>query len=217
MPEAIIPVLFFVGFAGVFVFIIWQSGKASIAARANVQGLADRLGLVLAPATPMFGRFYPPPRATGTIRGKRVELFNYSTGSGKSRKTWAAISVAPAMPSGLTFSLTRQGLGSRVLSLFGAKEIEVGNRAFDDRWFVQTNQPDFLRAALLPELQEKLLALDRSKLPGSVRLEDGVVKYAEQGSFHNREICERLAAVLDVLCDLADVAEVWAQSRQQTG
>lgn len=216
MSEALIPFLFFGGFVAVFVIIVWQSGKASGVTRANAQELADRLGLALAPATPTFGRFYPPPRAQGTVRGKRVELFAYSTGSGKSRKTWAAIGVTPAQPGGLTFSFTRQGLGSRVLSLFGAKEIEVGNRAFDERWFIQTNQPEFLRAALLPELQQKLMDLDRKKLPGSIRLEDGTVKYAEQGSFYSRETCDRVGAMLDVLCDLADVAEVWAQSRQGT-
>jgi len=217
MSDALVILLFFGGVSAVAVFAIRQGGKASAKERANVQALSDRLGLILEPASPMFGRFYPPPRAIGTVRGKRVELFGYSTGSGKSRKVWSAISVAPALPSGLTFSLTRQGLGSRVLSVFGAKEIEVGNRAFDDRWFIQTNQPDFLRAALLPELQVKLMDLDRSKLPGSVHLENGVVKYAEQTSFHNSEICERIASVLDVLCDLADVAEVWANSRQQGG
>lgn len=215
MVQLLIPFLFVGIFVGIAIFMVVQGGKASLAARTNAQGLAERLGLTLEPATPTWGRFYPPPRAIGTVRGKRVELFSYSTGSGKSRKTWAAISVAPAIPGGLTFSLTRQGLGSRVLSLFGAKEIEVGNRAFDDRWFIQTNQPEFLRAALLPELQAKLMALDRTTLPGSVQLADGVVKYAEQGSFDRREICERIAAVLDVLCDLADVAEVWAQSRQE--
>lgn len=216
MSEALIPFLFLGGFVAVFVIIVWQSGKASGVTRANAQALAERLGLELQPAKPTLGRFYPPPRAQGTVRGKRVELFAYSTGSGKSRKTWAAIGVTPTLPGGLKFTFTRQGLGSRVLSLFGAKEIEVGNRAFDERWFIQTNQPEFLRAALLPELQQKLMDLDRTKLPGSIRLEDGVVKYAEQGSFYSRETCDRVGAMLDVLCDLADIAEVWAQSRQAT-
>ncbi len=213
MDAALIPFLMFGGFVVIGVIIVWQSGKATATTRANAQALAERLGLALEPATPALGRFHPPPRAVGVIRGKRVELFTYSTGSGKSRTSWAAISVTPSQAAGLTFSLTRQGLGSRVLSLFGAKEIEAGNRAFDDRWFIQTNQPEFLRAAILPELQEKLMTLDRSSLPGSIRLENGVVTYAEQGSYYSRAVCDRVAGVVDSLGDLADVTEVWAQSR----
>lgn len=213
MNEALIPFLMVGGFFAVGGIMFWQGGKATAVTRANAQALAERLGLALEPATPMLGRFYPPPRAVGILRGKRVELFTYSTGSGKSRKSWAAIGVTPLQAAGLTFSFTQQGLGSRVLSLFGKKEIEVGNRAFDDRWFIQTNQPDFLRAAILPELQEKLMTLDRSGLPGLIQLENGVVKYAEQGTFHQRSVCDRVGGMVEVLGDLADVTEVWAQSR----
>jgi hypothetical protein len=35
--------------------------------------------------------------------------------------------------------------------------------------------------------------------------------YKEQGAFHQEAQCARLAGVVDLACDLADVAEVWAK------
>lgn len=210
MPDAWVPFLMFGGVATVFAFIAWQSGKASKVVRENAEALAARLGLHMDSAKPVLGRFYPAPRATGVVRGKRMELYTYTTGSGKSRKTWVALAVTPARDGGLTFSLSRQGLGSRVLSLFGAKEIQVGDPGFDERWFIQTNQPDFLRAALLPELRAKLSFLERSSQAGSLKLEKGVVSYVEGGTLYDRARCERFAGVADVVGDFADIAEVYA-------
>ena len=42
----------------------------------------------------------------------------------------------------------RQGFTTRIMEFFGTKEITVGDAAFDAAWFVQTNQPEFLAAAL---------------------------------------------------------------------
>lgn len=207
------PVLIVLTLAGgIPVLIAWASARASATAWRNGQALAERLGLTLEPAQPKFGRFYPSPKATGTIRGKRVAFFSFATGSGKSRVTWAAIAITPAAAGGLTFAIDRQGILTRLGELFGAKEIQVGDPAFDAAWFVQTNQPDFFRAAFLPELRAKLTALhDLGQLRGGLVLKDGVVMYKEQGAFHNQAQCARLAGVVELACDLADVAEVWAK------
>lgn len=198
--------------AGIPVLIAWAAARASAKAWRNGQALADRLGLTLEPAQPKFGRFYPSPRASGIIRGKRAAFFSFATGSGKSRVTWAAITIAPADAGGLTFAIDRQGILTRLGELFGAKEIQVGEPAFDAAWFIQTNQPDFFRAAFLPELQAKLTALHaQGQLRGGLVLKDGVVMYKEQGTFHQEAQCARLAGVVELACDLADVAEVWAK------
>lgn len=190
---------------------VWGSARASVKARSNGRQLAERLGLTLDPGEPLWGLFHPPPRARGVIRGKQVTIFTYTTGSGKSRVQWAAITIAPSGTGGLTFEIDRQGLLTKLAELFGSKEIQLGDPAFDARWFVRTNQPEFFRAAFLPELRAKLTALDaQGLLKGGISLREGVVKYKEQGSFHRQAVCERIAAVAEVACDFADVAEVWA-------
>ena len=192
-------------------FIFWAGGKASAKARRNGEALAARLGLGFEPKRPALGWFHAPPRGSGTIRGKSVEFYTYSTGSGKARTQWAAITVKPTAAGQLSFKLSRQNFATRVSELFGAKEIQVGDAGFDQRWFVQTNQPDFFRAALLPELRAKLDVLEAQGLTGDLMLKDGVVQYRERGSFYDEALCVRIAAMAEVGCDFADIAEVWAE------
>lgn len=206
MPAAFLPALMVVGFLVFFGLILWLGARASARAREQVGQLAGRLGLELEAAKPALGLFYPLPRAHGRIRGKAVALYNYTTGSGKSRTTWSAVSAAPAADAGLTFSFARQGFGTKLQELFGAREIVVGAPEFDAAWFVQTNAPDFLRPALLPELLEKF-----RDFRGAFKLEKGQVTYVEMGQFDSEERCRRFEAAVGLICDLADIAEVFAR------
>lgn len=198
--------LAFGGFAALAMLSAWGAFRARRIAHERLAALAGRLGLEFVAAK----TWTDLASITGTLRGKRVEFFNYTTGSGKSRKSWSALSVAPAVAGSLTFVLCKQGFLTKVRALFGAKEITVGDAAFDARWFIQTNQPDFFRAALIPELRTKLdAALAGAIKGGEIKLEAGAVRYAEQGTF-SAERCARYEALLPLLCDLADVAEVSA-------
>jgi hypothetical protein len=179
----------------------------------NVAQLAKRLGLTPAPAEKRFG-FRPEPHASGHLRGKAARLYAFTTGSGKSRTRWTALAVHPALTGGLTFQLSRQGFGTKVAQLFGAKEITVGDPEFDRAWFIQTNQPEFFRAALIPELRTRITAaFDHSGRAHrvSLQLEGDAVVYAEAGDFSDERRCERIANMANVLVDLADVAEVFAK------
>lgn len=191
-----------------FFSVIWRIGATlSRKALANMQRLAERLNLQVLEQPPKLG-IHPHPEARGTIRGKAVRIYNYTTGSGKSKTTWAAMTVTPRAHGGLTFALTREGFGSKIMSLFGAKEVKVGNAEFDDRWFVRSNAPEFFAAALIPEIQGKI-----QKLPGTWKLENGAVSYTERGLFTDMDRCERFAGVAVAACDLADIAEVYAQQQ----
>lgn len=184
--------------------IIWGLIAAQRRTLENLQKLAVRLRLEFHPAE----GWTKSPRLSGMLRRKPVEVFTYSTGSGKTRKTWAAISVRPAGACGLTFTLRKQGLGTKISELFGAREITVGDPAFDTAWFIQTNRPDFLRPALLPELREKLMAARQAGAHGGFECNGGVVKYAELGSFYQTERIERFVALADIVGDFADIVEV---------
>ena len=197
-----------IAFFALIAVIGMKQGKRT---RERLQVLADSLGLELEPPVITLGLFYGLPRAKGLLRGKHVAFFNYTTGAGKTRKTWSAITARPSVTTSLTFSLKKQGFGTKIAGWFGAKEITVGEPVFDAAWFVQTNRPDFLRAALVPELQAKLLAAQRAGASGHFELKDGMVKYVELGSFTTARIA-RFPTLMDLTCDLADVAEVSARS-----
>jgi hypothetical protein len=121
-----------------------------------------------------------------------------------------AVAVRPRAETSLQFDLTRQNFGSTILEMFGAKEIQVGDAAFDKAWFVRTNQPEFFGVALVPSIREKLMADPKGRWGSRYKLEDGLVQYAEQGYFSGTEAVERLEKQLPLLQELADVAEVSA-------
>jgi len=198
-------VLIFGGFAIFMMVIFRMAAIASRKALENVKHLADRLRLRVTENKPVLG-FQRSPEAMGIIRGKKVRIYNYTTGTGKSKTTWSAVAVTPALHSKLTFALTHQGIGTKLLEVFGAKEIKVGDAAFDRDWFIRTNDPGFFSAALLVEMQQKIQANK-----GRWKLADGQVIYSERGSFTDVGRTARFDSVVDVACDLADIAEVYAQ------
>lgn len=174
-------------------------------ARRNASDLAQHLGLTLEPAQPVLGWFYPPPKMRGFLRERAASLWTYSRRSGKSRQTWTAISVTAKAHRNLTFNIAPQGLLSSVQGLFGVKEIKVGDPTFDNRWFIVTNAPAFLQAALIPEIREKFLTL-----PGTLRCENGTVTYTERGHLSSEEKCTRFAKAAALASAMVDVVETHA-------
>jgi hypothetical protein len=165
----------------------------------------------------VLGLFYPEARAAGQLRGKRVELFTFTTGSGKSTIHWCAVAATLPAATGLTFHLQRQGLNTKFLELFGAREIQMGDAEFDAAWFIQTNRPEYFRAALLPELRAKINALVRELGVQARRmefkLEQNAVRYAEIGSFASGDSCRRCLRAAEIVGDLADLAEVFTDQK----
>ena len=177
-------------------------------ARKNLEGLrafAARAGLRVTEKTVL--GFTVVESLEGPQQGRPVCYWSYATGSGKSRTNWVAVGVS--VPGGvLQFDLSRQNFASRVMELFGAREIQVGDEAFDRAWFVRTNQPEYFAAALVPAIRAKLMAeMGDRRSTCSFKLEQGIVRYTEMGGL-SAAVVERLATKLPLLLDLADVAEV---------
>jgi hypothetical protein len=187
--------------------ILWGAVVQRRRTAASLQKLAGLLGLPFEPATGWFGQ----PAVSGALRGRAVRVFNYTTGSGKSRVTWSAVTAQTTLTVLFTFTLKKRSLGTRLAELFGAHEVAVGDPEFDRAWFVQTSRPELMRAMLLPELRAKLMEVRRAGATGAFEHKDGAVKYAEVGSFALAGRAGRFPALAGVVCDLADVAEVAAE------
>jgi hypothetical protein len=179
---------------------IWLSGRQQQQASANRLALADRLG---------FDFNLGLGEVTGNVAGRPAHFWTYSTPNGKSRVTWCAVGVWPHRTGGLAYNIQRQNFGTKVMTWFGAKEIQVGDTAFDAAWFVQTNQPEFLAAALVPEIREKIMALPALPGENGYELAEGEVRFAVRGTFADEKLVAALEARLPLLRDLADVAEVF--------
>ena len=209
MSPAVLPFVLMGFFLLVVGGVVWLVAAMTKRAADNVQTLAAALGLNFVAKPPTLGLFYAEPRAAGQIRERAVEIHPFATGTGKSRVQWCT--VAAATTSSLTFHLQRQGFGSKLMELFGAREIQVGDPEFDAAWFIQTNRPAVLAAALLPELRARMMALHHAAGQQArgveFKLDAGAVRYAEVGSFANADTCDRCGNAASLVCDLAEAVE----------
>ena len=192
-------------FIAIPVFFFWVARNQARKTREGLQAFAAQAGLRMTEST-ILG-FTTVESLEGEQSGRLVRYWTYSTGSGKSRTTWVAVGVQVPAGVALQFDLTRQNFGSKLMELFGVREIQVGDPVFDAAWFVRTNQPEFFTAALVPAIRARLMVEAASRPGGRYQLEAGFVRYVEQGSLAGLTV-ERLAAKLPLLHDLADVAEV---------
>ena len=186
------------------VVVVWAVRREIKAAR-NLTALASRLGLRFRPAKenePGVGN-----TVEGDFQGRPARFWTYATGSGKSRTEWVAVSVRLAGDSRLTVQLKPQGFGTKLAELFGAKEIEVGETRFDGEWFIRTNASATCRAALLPEIRERLMTARLTGARGMFTIENGAARYHEAGSYSSERTTARLELILPLLRDLAEAAE----------
>lgn len=193
---------------GIVVLLLWAARGHARKTHALMGDFARRAGLRTVEKTAL--GFTWVESLEGEQAGRAVRYWTYATGSGKSRTTWVAASVRPRAEGGLQFDLTRQNFGSKIREMFGAKEIRVGDPAFDAAWFVRTNQPDFLAAALVPAIRARLMAEPAGRWGARYKLEHGLVQYVEQGHLSSAEVLARLERQLPLLHELADVAEAFA-------
>lgn len=199
----ILPVLL-----GGAVLIVWAARNHAHKVRADLNAFARRTALQVRERTVL--GFTAVESLEGEQSGRAIRYWTYTTGSGKSRVHWVTVGVRPRADAGLKFNLTPQNFGSKILTMFGVKEVEVGDPVFDQAWFVRTNQPDFLKVALMPEIRGRLMASPAGRRGGHYKLEAGWVQYAEQGHLGGSETIERLQQRLALLHELSDVAEVFA-------
>lgn len=213
MIANVVPGLLFVfGFLVLGGFLFGYIRKSSRQTHARLQAFAQRTGLRAVERTALGFTWFES--FEGEQAGRAVRYWAYSTGSGKSRTQWVAVGVRPAADGGLTFDLGRQGLDTKLMELFGAREIKVGDPAFDAAWFVRTNQPEFFAAALVPQIRERLMTGAPRRLGSRYKLEAGLVQYVEQGTFSGRDEMERLEQQLALLHEFADIAEVFANTNR---
>ncbi len=196
------------GMIALVVLVVWAARVHARKTREMLHAFAQRAGLRIQEQT-ILG-YTSVQSLEGEQAGRTVRYWTYATGSGKSRTTWVAVAVRPRAEAGLQFDLTRQNFGSKIMEMFGVKEIKVGDPAFDAAWFVLTNQPDFLAAALVPSIRARLMAEPPGHWGARYKLENGLVQYVEQGHLSSAEVLARLERQLPLLHELADVAEVFA-------
>ncbi|MFT3830709.1 MAG: hypothetical protein QM691_13480 [Opitutaceae bacterium] len=210
MSNLVAPV-FFVGVIVLIVFGAVVLGRRQAQkAKDNLAALARELGLEFEEKPPALGIFPHVPTASGPHCGRTIRFHTYTTGSGKHRQTWQALAITCANPHGLILQLGTQDFLTALGVKLGMQDVKVGDPVFDDRFVLKTSDPDFVRAALLPEIRAGLLANWSPRAMGAnVKVEAQQLIYAELGSFADTAVVARMKALLEPLYGLAAIAEVY--------
>ncbi|MFE3461821.1 hypothetical protein ACFXKD_30125 [Nocardiopsis aegyptia] len=145
--------------------LLMMQRSAATSARRGRQELADwarTRGLSYAEQCPdLARRFSGPPFVTGVDarasrvvsgrwRGRSVTVYEYAYMSDaanvQSARAFTVVAVATdATP---VLQVRGQHVGDRLLERCGVHGLKVGERAFDERFHVRTDDPDFARAVL---------------------------------------------------------------------
>ncbi len=207
--EGVLPFVFIGIFIGVFVAVILAAKAQQRRARDNLARLAERLRLQL--SVPARSGIFSSTETSlaGSFRGRQIRVFSYHTGSGKNRTRWCAVASRIDNPAGLTLRISKENALTRAGRKIGIDDVAVGDESFDRECYVKSNQPDFIRAALLPEIRLRLTNLWQSRARGSFSIDAAEVRYAEIGAFSNGKICDRIPAIAEVVCDLGEIAEAF--------
>ncbi len=206
--EAIIPFLFAGIFLAVFGLIIWSSITQARKARQNLHALGAQLGLGVVEPEKKGAFSMGSTSLQGDYHGRSMRVYAYTTGSGKSRTSWCAVSAQATVPEGFMLKISGENLLTRAGRLFGFEDVATGDSEFDKRFFIKATKVGFIRAAILPEVRARLTeAWVQHGAHGTFSVDATGVKYEETGTFANAKTCARFSLLLELACELADIAE----------
>lgn len=173
-------------------YFAWRSHQRTVQMWRDV---AAELGLSI-----QVGGGLSRPVVTGNIGGLPVHIDTYVQRSGNSSTTYTRYRVAyPHL--GFDLQLKRQGTFAAIVKMFGAQDVEVGDRLFDEAFVVKTNDPRRLRELMTPSVRTGLLRLLASY--GGVVIADDNISFSRSGFESNRDrlksTIERLAATARLL------------------
>ena len=208
---AVAPIAGVAIFVAILAVVIVAAVRTARKSRANLTRIAGELGLQLVEKPLVLGFFRPTPTVEGNRGGRMVRVFEFTTGTSKRKVLWSAVSVGCGNPHGFQLRLGPQNFLTELGEKFGLQDLSVGDPVFDRKFVVQTNAPDYLRAALLPEIRDPLLRLWPAPLAGAMlKIEGGAVVYAETLPFSEVQLLTRMKSMLDVLVTLTALPEVYA-------
>jgi len=88
-----------------------------------------------------------------------VVLETYTTSDGKNSQTNTRMSAPYLNAEGLSFRIYRETIFTPLGKLFGLKDIEVGDPAFDDQFVIKSNSPARIKELLASPLIKRLMAM----------------------------------------------------------
>jgi hypothetical protein len=161
-------------------------------------GLGLATGLTLKPAA-MFSQ----PELKGNYRQRPIRLYTYNAGTQGHRTTYTAVALTVNNPTNSSLEITPVGtVGNFFGKMLSAQDTQIGNPAFDARFVIKSNPPDFAQKIL----GEARVQMGIISIPDVFRieLEGSSLEYSKRDLEENAEF---LTQLFNTLSDLADRLE----------
>jgi hypothetical protein len=198
------------------IFVLRRRAKGGSRINPHWQWLAERFGLQIAGGEPYFpkirwlGFLKKPIRLEGTYRNSLLKVYHYTVSTGNSSTTYATARLVGANPKGLAFRVSREGVLTRLGKSLGMQDIETGDPRFDKLFVLKSNDPAFIKSALLPEIRGQLCDVwDKHDARGAIALQGEELFYQEVGTIRNEKTRERFAALIDAMVPLHGIVEFY--------
>lgn len=181
-------------FAGIFFLI-----NRSVQGVNRIWGdLGMGTGLTLKPAA-MFSQ----PELYGEYRQRPIRLYTYKAGTQGNRITYTAVDLTVNNPTNSRLEITPSGgVGNFFGKILNAQDVEIGTPAFDARFVIKSNPPDFA----MKVLGDAWVQMEILDIPDVFRieLEGSSLKYSKTNLEENADF---LAKLFNTLSNLADRLE----------
>jgi len=199
----LIPLTFFVGF---FALIFWIIGWTYRKTGEHWKKLANHFDLNLdLPETKwqwVMGNF---PTASGKVKEYSIYIDMYTRGSGKQKTTYTRFSINLNKAVNNYIKLSREGLFSKIGKAFGAQDIEIGHKDFDDRFIIKTDNESFAKRVLSGRVRS--LILRNLRFSGFLEIKDNMMVYSEIMTLNSQRNLEELQETIDVAVQIAKEIE----------
>lgn len=142
---------------------LWR--ELGLTASEDGQGVRTSLHVAMAPLDKLVSRLSQTVWvAEGDVDGVGVTLLEhqYTTGSGKSKQTHQHAVVSMAVPAAWPkLDVYAEHLFHKIGDLFGAKDIQLDDAAFNAKYRVKSDSEDFAVLFLSPEAQREMMGWER--------------------------------------------------------
>jgi|GEM_PF-2391934 len=193
--ESLLPLIIIPIFVLMFVGAIFFAIKSAKNMRQQFELLAQKFGLEYIP--PKGKIFKSKPQIHGSLFGKTVQIYTYTTGSGKNKQTYTKFSLLP-FDKGLIVRISKEGLFSKVSKAFGGQDIQIGDALLDKQYRFKCNRGNDLIQWIDYDIAEMLKTVHKS-LRGSILIINGELSYSQHGIISNENARERFEKVMAIL------------------
>lgn len=120
-------------------------------------------------------------------------------------RMWAGVCISGPNEKGLRFKFAPRGVIGKVTEMLGAQDIKTGDTRFDGLLTVKSNDPEFIKLALLPRINRFFGIWETQDAKGTVELDGRNLLYEELCRVDNEQTHKIFEAVVELLCELRGV------------